>query len=84
MRDANSLDDPKDEAMTKRGKGRSNINEDESLAETKRCKTEKEDQIVNEPKVDFNHLKESPFLEQLKFAKCFLNENQSFFLFFMK
>ena len=58
----------------------SNINEDESfLAETKRCKTEKEDQLVNEPKVDFNHLKESPFLEQLKFAKCFLNENQSFF-----
>ena len=58
----------------------SNINEDESfLAETKRCKTEKEDQLVNEPKVDFNHLKESPFLEQLKFAKCFLKENQSFF-----
>ena len=56
-----------------------NINEDESLAETKRCKTEKEDQLVNEPKVDFNHLKESPFLEQLKFAKCFLKENQSFF-----
>ena len=57
----------------------SNINEDESfLAETKRCKTEKEE-LVNEPKVDFNHLKESPFLEQLKFAKCFLKENQSFF-----
>ena len=57
----------------------SNINEDESLAETKKCKTETEDQLVNEPKVDFNHLKESPFLEQLKFAKCFLKENQNFF-----
>ena len=50
--------------------------EEFSVAEKKKCVKEEESFPVTHPKLEFN-FRSSPFLEQLRFAKCFFKDNQS-------